>query len=962
MAYTSVDAQNIIKHFTIEDGLPSNEVYYVHQDSIGYIWFCTDRGVSRYDGYEFTNFTVADGLTHNTVFKVFEDHRGDLWFTTHDGSITIFRAESKVFEAFEHNKWLQSKFADQKWTRDIGFNKERNEVYFMMKRNTNTDSIHCLLASGKMRSLESESIIFDSIVFNNLVVSGKYWSDETTTDQVYFSIISPPHNLRKHKLHKELIEKKDLLGPFPNALGIGDEVFFTSYSGLYKMGAEYSLVQVSNEFYTTALLEDQEGLLWVTTLNNGVFLYANKTSLLSGPTFDLSKNEKLVLGKELRGSMVLATNMGNILVTDSSGNLKYNYRNDKIKGINALHYGSDSSSLYYRGFQIQHTPCGFSPILTFEDEFSYRDVEFLNRGELVRTTDTMTYTSVFYNRKGKKSIKNLTYANNLGAFASQCTEKFLERLLEAQKIDDFRKYSEGRFFLADYYYGLDFIYVATNKGLLKFQLDNKVSQYLEFSDIRGSLGISSLKVLNDFTILSSKGHGILVIKDDSLYANLTTKEYLLSDMVNYCYVDQEYEQIWCGTNFGISIYGYTITNGQLSFKKERDITKQDGLYSNYVNNITPLGDKMVAISDHGIAIFSRQDNSVFKTPSVTFFGVQQGDSFYTESDLSFSYLQNNLEFSYGSITNRKVKNMYRYRLVSDQDLAAWSYTDSREIRFNSVAPASYTFQVSARAQNTGWGIPKEYHFTVTPRFIDLWWVRSLGVSALLLVGYLFFTMRLKRIQDKGELLLSNQELELQIAKLESSALRGQMNPHFMFNVLNSIQKLILNEEKKDANKLLARFSKLVRSALQYSRLEYIPLTDETKFLENYMSIEAQRFPGRFTFHIEVDDELLEGATIPPLLIQPLCENAIKHAFVEDGGAIWVRISVKDTEYIRIEVEDDGIGVSNTNTLKKSSLGTTIIRDRVKLIQKTGVSASLKIELADHKTQKGTLATLILPYN
>jgi LytS/YehU family sensor histidine kinase len=135
-----------------------------------------------------------------------------------------------------------------------------------------------------------------------------------------------------------------------------------------------------------------------------------------------------------------------------------------------------------------------------------------------------------------------------------------------------------------------------------------------------------------------------------------------------------------------------------------------------------------------------------------------------------------------------------------------------------------------------------------------------------------------------------------------------------------------------------------------------------KFLENYMSIEAQRFPGRFTYHIEVDDELLEDATIPPLLIQPLCENAIKHAFVEDGGTIRVRISIKDTEYMQIEVEDDGIGVSNTNTLKKSSLGTTIIRDRVKLIQKTGVFASLKIELADHKTQKGTLATLILPYN
>ncbi|MDB9883315.1 hypothetical protein OAD66_09315, partial [Bacteroidia bacterium] len=68
----SIQAQQVVKHFTIEDGLPSNEVYFVHQDKSGYLWFCTDRGVSRYNGYEFTNFTTADGLTNNTVFKCFE--------------------------------------------------------------------------------------------------------------------------------------------------------------------------------------------------------------------------------------------------------------------------------------------------------------------------------------------------------------------------------------------------------------------------------------------------------------------------------------------------------------------------------------------------------------------------------------------------------------------------------------------------------------------------------------------------------------------------------------------------------------------------------------------------------------------------------------------------------------------------------------------------------------------------
>jgi hypothetical protein len=477
------------------------------------------------------------------------------------------------------------------------------------------------------------------------------------------------------------------------------------------------------------------------------------------------------------------------------------------------------------------------------------------------------------------------------------------------------------------------------------------------------MGISDFKVVDNIILLATKGHGVYIIEDGKMINKLTTENGLITDMVNTLWIDKKRKRLWCGTTKGVSIFDYSETSEGLTFGKYTDLTKKDGLFSNYAVSIAATADKTFVVSDLGLTILpSNFNKEVSVEPILNLLGIVYGDSLYRGAHVSFAYDQNNLEFQYMAVSNKKVKEMYRYKLVTPQDSGQWYLTDLTSTRFNNLSPASYTFQVSVRAQNTGWSSPKEYHFTITPRFIELWWVRLIGLAVLLSIAYLLFTIRLKRLQDKGELLLSNQELELQIAKLESSALRGQMNPHFMFNVLNSIQKLILNEEKQDANKLLARFSKLVRSALQYSRLEYIPLTDEMKFLENYMNIEAQRFPGRFTYHIEVDHELLEDATIPPLLIQPLCENAIKHAFVEDGGTIWVRISVKDTEYMQIEVEDDGIGVNNTNTLKKSSLGTTIIRERVKLIEKSGATASLKIELANHNTKKGTLATLILPYN
>ena len=140
----SIKAQQIIKHFTIEDGLPSNEVYFVHQDKSGCFWFCTDRGVSRYNGYEFTNYTTADGLSNNTVFKVFEDRSSNLWFTAVDGSVTIFNGASGKFSPFVFNPKLKESYAIQKWVSKIAFDAKTENVYFFMEMTRENDSVHVM--------------------------------------------------------------------------------------------------------------------------------------------------------------------------------------------------------------------------------------------------------------------------------------------------------------------------------------------------------------------------------------------------------------------------------------------------------------------------------------------------------------------------------------------------------------------------------------------------------------------------------------------------------------------------------------------------------------------------------------------------------------------------------------------------------------------------------------------------
>ncbi|MGB1038356.1 MAG: sensor histidine kinase, partial [Bacteroidia bacterium] len=205
--------------------------------------------------------------------------------------------------------------------------------------------------------------------------------------------------------------------------------------------------------------------------------------------------------------------------------------------------------------------------------------------------------------------------------------------------------------------------------------------------------------------------------------------------------------------------------------------------------------------------------------------------------------------------------------------------------------------------------------------------------------------------------------ELKNTQLEAKSLRGQMNPHFIFNVLNSIQKSILKEDKVAANELLGKFSKLIRSSLKYSRLEFIQIEEEVVFLKNYISVENQRFPNRFTFKIEIDPELKEiGVKIPPLIIQPLCENAIKHAFTERGGELLVSIHLMDNDSLKVVVQDNGVGIDNSQKIRDDeSLGMKIVKSRLELFKDQGYEASMEVSFLDNKTKTGTVVELTLPY-
>jgi two-component system, LytTR family, sensor kinase len=230
--------------------------------------------------------------------------------------------------------------------------------------------------------------------------------------------------------------------------------------------------------------------------------------------------------------------------------------------------------------------------------------------------------------------------------------------------------------------------------------------------------------------------------------------------------------------------------------------------------------------------------------------------------------------------------------------------------------------------------------------------------------------------------LYNKELELshknrQLAESELSMLRSQMNPHFIFNSLNSVQKYIWENKEEDAAEYLAKFAKLMRAILENSRKDLVTLKEEMEVMKIYTELEHRRSNGRFDYTIKIAEDINAAHTgIPPMLLQPFIENAIWHGLSkkEDKGHLLISIFIASNQLVCI-VEDDGVGRQNqpdkradlsTETLvgvEKKSLGIEITKQRIeRIMQAAGNTAALKIEdKANNGKPAGTKIIINLPY-
>lgn len=313
---------------------------------------------------------------------------------------------------------------------------------------------------------------------------------------------------------------------------------------------------------------------------------------------------------------------------------------------------------------------------------------------------------------------------------------------------------------------------------------------------------------------------------------------------------------------------------------------------------------------------------------------------------------------------------FRYRLRGFDD---WVETSERRFaNYTNVTPGDYLFQLQV-ANNEGIWNQKmiELPVYISTPWWQTWWFR---IGALVFIGgvvYWFYRYRISQVKKKEQL---KSQYEKRLANVEMSALLAQMNPHFLFNSLNSIDSYIIKNESKKASEYLNNFARLMRLILQNSRSNYISLKDELEALHLYLQMEELRFASRFEYEIKVDPAIDTASTmIPPMLMQPYVENAIWHGLMQkkDGrtGKVEIRIS-KEKESLQCVIEDNGIGRDKAQALReqktgnhKRSMGMQITKDRIEMINKL-YNTDTRMQIVDLKDPEGnasgTRVELLIP--
>ena len=977
---------NFIK-YNVQEGLPQSQVYDIFQDSRSYIWLATQGGgVCRFDGNAFETLSTRDGLPSNFVHCIFEDNENKLWFGTRSGlasydhhnvnwtdksnriiysiaeinDSTLYLGTQAGILSFDKKEKKASKlqleaYLDISRVNDI--QKVGEEWWIASSRGLFIKSGELVQKMGIAQGLLSEDIKSIKLSKENeamvLQFGGGISVIETEDKEIRYHINDP----RVSKGHHMFIHEQNELWVSTQTKGI--QIYNQQDSSWTSIGEAEGLTHSNVQ----EVFKDQWGNIWIATSGGGLLKYLGQFFKHYNESNGLMGNRVYAIEENSKGELWLSIGQKGISIIDSLGiqnNVDSNFINTKCNDI-------------FEDSQERMWMCTSEEGLVMKDSNGFHRYTIADGlpSNWIKTIveDSLSYLWAGTLADGLSRIKMLDSVNievkNFGV-----SHGLPDMMILSLKMDPL-----GR------------IWFTTKRGGIGFAYNNKIKNLTKDSGLPKvalrSIAFDSFK--NIWVATAEEGIYFASYTDlEPRFEKLKSETPLSSDNIYLINFDQE-GNLWVGSEVGldkvifneaglvVDVQHFGLNEGFLGVETCHNSVTMDSnsfLWFGTLNGLTrhKPGSTTLAISEpiiHFTGIDLMHKNILESEYADQ---IVKGDSLSTGA--TFKHNRNDLGFNFKAINPDAADGMkYSWKLQGLDN--QWTEVSKAEsVNYTNLPPGDYSFKVKALSANGMLSNTISTSFSISPAF----WQTNifkilLGLGTLLFLGGIF-SLRVSRIKRKEKQKRAALELKNELLTLEQKALQLQMNPHFIFNALNSIQSLVVNQKNEIARDQIQTFATLMRGILSNSKKEKITLQEEYNTLDKYLKMEQFCQASKFDYEINLpkgkDPDEIE---IPPMLIQPFVENSIFHgvSHLKMGGKIKVSFTVMG-EQLHCEILDNGVGRKRAQEIKKEnkkghqSVALEVTQKRLGAFNDKGTYEHFKIEdvLSDDGQVGGTKVSLVMP--
>jgi len=1005
---TRYDGYNCVVYRHQDDNpnsISDNEIYALCTDEEGSLWIGTRNGLNRYDAQydHFENFfhdsTNLNSISSNEVFALAKDPTGNLWIGTYGGGMDIMikQKRNKISNKTSYN------FLHFKYSNTDSNTISDNRIYAIYINETGETLIGtqgglCIMSTDRKKIsryyhsfTNSNTIASNSIYGIKKSNDGTFWlTGKGMLDNIALKTGGQKININVEHFLSKLAGKNNLSEWAINDFVITADNFAwvaTNDQGLLRFKIIHGKKNIYTDRYVGGsnilhklvgpviynMYEDVSGVLWMGT-NKGVSKYIPFQNRFR--IFQLPNN---IFQADHQSIMSLLFDTGNklwigidadsvfvISVTNNTAPYKIKLTNKPLpefEQINAL-YKSRCGDIYVGTFLqglfiIPHT------LQNLNDKKNWKHIS-------KSKFNGLPSNNIYYIAEDRKGFIWIGTYSGLCRYNPQTDE------LEPVYISP-RGTVDSRYIIRTIYvdeHGN--IWAGTDDGLYIIQNNRVIKVYKNKKNDSASLSNNRITVIfndskNNLWVGTREGLNLFDKIGDKFIK--FTSQNGFPDCGIISMKEDTKGNLWIGTYNGLVKF-------DIQSKFVKTYTTEDGLVSeDFLMNAVSSDSSGIIYFGTSTGLISFHPDSIrtnLFVPPVVFTDIKILDralssltdttiinTYKREKKLILHYDQNFFSFRFAALNYiNSEKNQYAYKLEGVD--RQWNDCGTQRFAtYSDVSPGHYVFKVKGSNND---GIWNERGTAITiiilPPWYRTWWAYALYALVFIAVLWNFIKWREKRVKKEAELKRQKIDLEMQ-------ALRAQMNPHFIFNSLNSISRFILKNQRVEANDYLTKFSKLIRMTLQHSAMTTIKLANELSMLQLYLELECLRFNKKIAYEFQcdpnLDSELIE---IPPLLLQPYVENAIWHGLMlkKEDGHLWINIK-QEEKYLVCSITDDGIGRKKAAELKNAtaathkSIGMNITASRIALLnQSKQLKSDVKIVdlVLEDGTPGGTQVIINLP--